>query len=362
MGIRGEAPYRQVLTHGFTVDASGHKMSKSRGNVVAPQKVLKTLGADILRLWVASTDYRGEIAVSDEILKRTADAYRRIRNTSRYLLSNLDGFDPDRHLMAPTDMVALDKWAVQKTAALQSQIIEAYNNYEFHRIYHLVHNFCVNELGGFYLDILKDRIYTCQTDSPVRRSAQTAMYHIAHALVRWLAPVLSFTAEEIWQHLPGENSDSVFLETWYELPQMDQDADQWLPYWDTIIEVRNCVAKELEQARTAGVVGSSLDAEVGVYCGSEILAKLNQLEDEVRFVLITSYARLYAAGEPPAEAQHHTLSNGDEIWVSVSASNHNKCVRCWHHREDVGTHEDHPELCGRCVDNIDGDGESRRYA
>jgi isoleucyl-tRNA synthetase len=362
MAMRGDAPYKTVLTHGFTVDARGHKMSKSKGNVVAPQQVLKTLGADILRLWVASTDYRGEMAVSDEILKRTADAYRRIRNTARYFLANLDGFDPDQHILAADEMLALDKWAVQKAERLQDQVIDAYNKYEFHRIYHLLHNFCVSEMGGFYLDIIKDRIYTCQTDSVPRRSAQTALFHIAHALVRWMAPIMSFTAQEIWQHMPGDKSDAVFLETWYELPVMGQDADKWLAYWDKIIDVREHVAKELEQARTAGVIGSSLDAEVGLYCGREILDELAKLEDELRFVLITSYARIYLAGDPPAEAQHHSLRSGDEVYISVSESRHNKCVRCWHHREDVGSHSEHPELCGRCVENVDGTGEERHYA
>jgi isoleucyl-tRNA synthetase len=337
-------------------------MSKSRGNVVAPQQVLKTLGADILRLWVASTDYRGEMAVSDEILKRTADAYRRIRNTSRYLLANLDGFDPGQHMLAADDMVALDKWAIQKAARLQQHIVDAYDKYEFHRIYHLIHNFCVTEMGGFYLDIIKDRIYTCQTDSTPRRSAQTALYHIVQALARWMAPILSFTAQEIWQHLPGQQSDAVFLQTWYELPDMSQDADHWLAYWDKIIELREHVAKELEQARVAGVIGSSLDAEVGLYCGREIHDALVALEDELRFVLITSYARVYLAGEPPAAAQHHTLASGDEVYISVTQSAHAKCVRCWHHRDDVGSHAQHPELCGRCVTNVDGDGEERRYA
>jgi isoleucyl-tRNA synthetase len=217
-------------------------------------------------------------------------------------------------------------------------------------------------MGGFYLDILKDRMYTCQTDSVARRSAQTAMYHIAQALVRWLAPVLSFTAEEIWQHLPGEKSESVFLETWYDIPAMGQDADHWLVYWDKVIGVRECVAKELEQARAAGVIGSSLDAEVGLYCGREIHDELLKLEDELRFVLITSYARLYLVGEPPAEAQHHSLDSGDEIYVSVSASAHAKCVRCWHHRDDVGSSREHPELCGRCVENVAGSGEPRLFA
>ncbi|WP_126456359.1 isoleucine--tRNA ligase [Sulfuriflexus mobilis] len=362
VAMRAHAPYKAALTHGFTVDAKGHKMSKSKGNTVAPQKVIKSLGADILRLWVAATDYSKEMAVSDEILKRSADTYRRLRNTSRYLLSNLSDFDPTNNMLEPSAMLALDQWAVMRTAQIQKQVLDAYDSYEFHRIYQLVHNFCAVDMGGFYLDITKDRQYTMQADSVARRSAQTATYHIAEALTRWLAPILTFTAEELWQHLPGERSDSVFFGEWYDLPPMPISDGMNLKYWDEIIEVRDAVNKELETARKAGVIGSALDAEVGLYCGREILDKLNALEDELRFVLITSEARTYLAGEPPAEAQHCSLSNGDELWISVSASAHEKCARCWHHREDVGSHSKHPELCGRCVENVEGEGEQRRFA
>jgi isoleucyl-tRNA synthetase len=356
----GAAPYKTVLTHGFTVDAKGHKMSKSKGNVVAPQKVIKNLGADILRLWVAATDYSAEMTVSDEILKRTADTYRRLRNTARYLLSNLSDFDPAVNMLAPTDMLELDQWAVRRAGQIQTQVVAAYESYEFHKIYQLVHNFCSIDMGGFYLDITKDRQYTMQADSPARRSAQTATYHIVEALTRWLAPILTFTAEELWQHIPGARADSVFFEQWYAFPSMPLGLGE--KYWDQVIEVRIAVNKELEAARNAGVIGSALDAEVGLYCGREILDKLNALEDELRFVFITSAARTYLAGEPPAEAQHHSLSSGDELWISVSASAHGKCTRCWHHREDVGSHPAHPELCGRCIENVDGDGEARRFA
>ena len=365
VAMQGVAPYKSVLTHGFTVDAKGQKMSKSKGNVVAPQKIVNSLGADILRLWVAATDYRGEMTVSDEILKRAADAYRRIRNTARYLLSNLNGFDPAEHMLAADKMLSLDKWAVSQTALLQEQIKTAYGEYEFHAIYQYIHNFCSLELGSFYLDITKDRQYTTPADSIARRSAQTAMYHIAEAMVRWLAPILSFTAEDIWQTLPGYHNESVFLNTWYELPVMHATAsanDQAMSFWKQIIEVRDAVNKELENLRVAGGIGSGLDAEVGIYCGREIYEMLETLGDELRFVLITSYARIYVAGTPPVEAAHYTLSSNDEIWVSVSASSQEKCVRCWHHREDVGTNDKHPELCGRCIENVDGDGEQRQYA
>jgi isoleucyl-tRNA synthetase len=365
VAMQGKAPYRSVLTHGFTVDAKGQKMSKSKGNVVAPQKVVNSLGADILRLWVAATDYRGEMSVSDEILKRTADAYRRIRNTARYLLANLDGFDPARHILPADQMLALDKWAVEQTRQLQQQIRKAYDNYEFHVIYQLVHNFCAVEMGSFYLDIIRDRQYTTQPDSIARRSAQTALYHVAEAMVRWLAPVLSFTAEDIWQAMPGQRNESVFLNTWYEVPvvYVDDDATRTeTGFWQQVIEVRDAVNKELEALRVAGGIGSGLDAEVDLYCGREIFDLLAGLEDELRFVLITSYTRLHLLETPPSEGKHYTLSSNDEIWIAAAPSASPKCVRCWHHREDVGTHAAHPELCGRCVENIDGPGEHRNFA
>src|SRR3569623_673847 len=359
VGMRGSAPYRGVLTHGFTVDAQGRKMSKSVGNVVAPQKVVNNLGADILRLWVAATDYRGEMSVSDEILKRTAAAYRRLRNTARFLLANLHGFDPARDLVPPKKMIELDRWAVEHARRLQTQVIAAYEQYEFHQIYQRVHNFCVVEIGGFYLDIIKDRQYTTQTDSVARRSAQTAMYYIVEAMVRWLAPILSFTADLLRRNIPGARSESVMLETWYPLAAVNADieeADANLVFWDSVIAVREIVGKELERLRVAGGIGSGLDAEVDLYCGRELHDQLLRLDDELRFVLITSYARMHATTVVPDEAAHFTLSSGDEFWIAVTPSEHAKCVRCWHHRADVGRHADNPELCGRCVTNVAGGG------
>jgi isoleucyl-tRNA synthetase len=366
VAMHGKAPYRQVLTHGFTVDAKGQKMSKSKGNVVAPQKVVNSLGADILRLWVAATDYRNEMNVSDEILKRTADAYRRMRNTARFLLANINGFDPAQHLLAPKDMLMLDRWAVARAAQLQDEITRAYENYDFHHIYQKVHNFCANDLGGFYLDVIKDRQYTTQPDSVARRSAQTAMYHIVEALVRWLAPILSFTAEEIWRNLPGERGKSVLLSTWSALPDMFPAGDEAAArfdaaYWQDVLAVREAVGKELEKLRVAGDIGSSLDAEVDLYGDNAWLEKLGRLEDELRFVLITSYARVHPLDEQPAEAVSTDL-NGSRLGILVQPSGHAKCVRCWHHREDVGSSRQHPELCGRCIENIDGGGESRHFA
>ncbi|MDH5256889.1 MAG: isoleucine--tRNA ligase [Gammaproteobacteria bacterium] len=365
IAMKDEAPYKQVLTHGFTVDAKGKKMSKSLGNTLAPQKIAGTLGADIIRLWVAATDYRGEISVSDEILKRTADGYRRIRNTMRFLLSNLNGFDPETDLLPTTEMLALDNWAIQRCEALQNELIIDYDKYEFHNVYQKILHFCTIELGGFYLDVIKDRQYTTQENSIARRSAQTAMHHIAEAFVRWLAPVLSFTADELWQFIPGKRSESVFLETWYKFPSVAKTTDEnkmfTLEYWQEFAEVRTAVSKELEKLRVAGTIGSSLDAEVTLYCGSELFEKLSALKDELRFALITSEATVCKETEKSANSVHTTLNNGDEIWISAIASSHQKCTRCWHHREDVGQHAEHPELCGRCVDNVDGSGETRRF-
>jgi isoleucyl-tRNA synthetase len=323
--------------------------------------VVNNLGADILRLWVASTDYSGEMTVSDEILKRSADAYRRLRNTARFLLSNLTGFDPVQHSVAPAEMLALDRWAVTHAAKLQVDICEAFDSYDFHRVYQKMHHFCNGDLGSFYLDVIKDRQYTTQADSLARRSCQTAMYHIIEGMVRWFAPILSFTADEIWQHMPGERGESVFLAEWYVFPEVTDD-NMGLVFWQQMLEVRESVGKELENLRVAGGIGSSLDAEVDLYCGAEIYARLMLLQDELRFVLLTSYARVHRDTEKTDDAVHVTLANGDELWVAVSPSAYNKCTRCWHHREDVGATSAHPELCGRCVSNVDGAGEQRRFA
>ncbi len=359
VAIYGHAPYREVLTHGFTVDAQGMKMSKSRGNVIAPQEVIKTMGADVLRAWVAATDYRAEMSISPEILKRMADSYRRIRNTARYLLANLNGFDPKDAL--PMDqLLALDRWALETTRGLHDEIVRLYEDYSFHQIYQKVHQFCVLEMGAFYLDVLKDRMYTMQTASRGRRSAQTVMFHILESLVRWLAPMLSFTAEEIWQHMPGEREESVFLTTWHTLPEAGPVAtDMDLAYWSQVLAVREAVSKELERLRIAGGIGSSLDAEVDLYCDGELAAQLDRLGDELRFALITSDARVHAAGEQPADAPESEVKG---LWLTVAPSDHRKCIRCWHHREDVGSNSEHPEICARCVENVAGPGEARQYA
>ena len=361
VAMHGIAPYEQVLTHGFTVDAEGKKMSKSLGNVVTPQKICNALGADILRLWVAATDYGGELHVSDEILSRTSDAYRRIRNTARYLLSNLSGFEPAHDQVLPRDMVALDYWIVHKTQGLQNQIIGYYERYQFHRIYTLIHNFCVLELGADYLDIVKDRQYTMQTDSLARRSAQTAMFHIAEALLRWIAPILSFTAEEAWQQLPGQRSDPVFVQTWYDLKDFDTPGDITDVDWKGILETRKHIGKELETLRNEKTIGSSLDAEVNIWSAPGCLSKIKN--DELRFVFITSSARLIQDEKMPETATRITDAYGNEYFIQLQRSPHPKCIRCWHYREDVGQNLHHPEICARCVSNLPGGtGESRSYA
>ncbi|MES2885817.1 MAG: class I tRNA ligase family protein, partial [Pseudomonadota bacterium] len=328
---------------GFTVDEQGRKMSKSLGNVVAPQKVISTLGADVLRLWVASSDYSGEIAISDNLLKRTADAYRRIRNTARYLLGSLSGFDPATDSVAAEDMVAVDRWAISEAARVQGEIKAAYADREFHRVYHTLHNYCVNDLGGLYLDLLKDRLYTLPEKSVARRSAQTALLHIAEGLVRWIAPVLSFTGDEIWRLLPGDRSASLFVQGWWSFPAVQSDDADWAQ----LIVVREAMRKELESLRTSGGIGSSLQAEVSIAADGAVHAALQATGDELRFWLQTSAVKLADASQG--------------LKITAIASVHPKCDRCWHYREDVGTHAGHETICGRCVSNIEGPGETRRY-
>jgi isoleucyl-tRNA synthetase len=346
--IDGRAPYRGLLTHGFVVAGDGRKMSKSLGNVIAPQKVAGTLGADILRLWVAATDYSGELSISDEILKRVVESYRRIRNTLRFLLANLSDFDPASHTLAPADWLEIDRYAVQMTARMQQQMERDYERFEFHLVVQRLQTFCSEDLGGFYLDILKDRLYTAGADSRVRRAAQNALYHIAHSLLRLMGPVLSFTADEAWPILTGDPDDSVLLHTWYQFPDTGADL---LPRWDRLRELRSQVQKKLEDMRADGQIGSSLQAEVNISTGTEDAGSLLQsLGDDLRFVLLTSSASV------------DTSAADSEIVVDVTPSGHAKCERCWHYRADVGHDEDHPGICGRCTSNLFGPGEQRSYA
>ncbi|GAC1675139.1 MAG: isoleucine--tRNA ligase [Steroidobacteraceae bacterium] len=357
VAMHGRAPYRGVLTHGFTVDAQGRKMSKSVGNTLVPQKLTSSLGADVVRLWVAATDYANEMSVSDEIFKRMADSYRRMRNTLRFLLGNLHGFDPAQHEVAFDSLVAIDQWATAKAFALQNDVVTAYRNYEFHDIYQKIHNFCVVELGGFYLDIIKDRLYTTGAGSGPRRSAQTAMHHVAEAMVRWLAPILSFTAEEAWSFLPGARNESVFLNTWHQFPFGVERAPGI--DWPALITLKADVARDLERLRAAGSIGAPLEAEVVVYAPAGQSARYESLRDELRFLLITSQARVVETDTPPA-ATVPTSEPG--VWIEVKPSTQPKCVRCWHLRSDVGSDRRHPELCARCVVNVEGPGEERQFA
>ena len=348
--INGRAPYNQLLTHGFVVDQNGRKMSKSLGNVVAPQKVCDSLGADILRLWVAATDYSGELALSDEILKRVTETYRRIRNTVRFLLANTSDFDPSKNLVPLEQMSEIDRYAVAMTREMAAKVIAAYDRYEFHVVMQLIQGFCTEELGGFYLDVLKDRLYTAGAASHPRRSAQSALHHITQQLVRLMAPVLSFTAEEIWSTLnPGKDviEASVFFETWKEpLPAPSNEAGLHT-CWTMLREVRAVASKAIEDVRTAGGVGSSLQAEIVIEAPEAMLAELTRLGDDLKFVFITSQA---------------TAKLGSELKITVTPSAAAKCDRCWHYRSDVGADANHPGVCARCISNLYGAGETRTFA
>jgi len=360
IAMNGTAPYKEVLTHGFFVDAEGKKMSKSVGNTVAPEKIFQQYGADILRLWVAATDYRGEMTVSEEIFKRVADAYRRIRNTARFMLANLNGFDPSLDQVSSDNLLALDYWIIRQSQILQKEVIDHYHAYNFLNVYQKLHNFCVIELGGFYLDVIKDRQYTTQTDSLARRSTQTAMYHILEMLSRMIAPILSFTADEIWQNIPGKRAVSVLLtdfsDSVTEFAEAQNFSDQ---FWRQIMVVKTAVNKELESKRAEKQVGSGLSAEVYLYCDQELEAMLNQLGQELRFVLIVSHTFIHSLDSAHDEAVDTDIP-GLKLYVSPSI--HTKCERCWHHSEDVGEVTEHPALCRRCIENIEGEGEQRSFA
>jgi isoleucyl-tRNA synthetase len=345
--LDSHAPYKSLLTHGFAVDGHGYKMSKSRGNVIAPQKISDTLGAEVIRLWVAATDYSGELSISDEILKRVVESYRRLRNTLRFLLANTADFDPRTDLVAPAEWLEIDRYALALTRGLTGQVREDYARYEFHLVASKLQFFCSEDLGGFYLDILKDRLYTCTAGSHARRCAQSALHYIAHTVLRLMAPILSFTAEEAWAVLHPGADESVFFHTWNEVVPVQPDESALIDKWTRVREVRGLVQKELEALRQAGSIGSSLQAEVTLYAPADDHALLSTLGDDLRFVLITSQARLVP---------------GAELSVEVAPSAQAKCERCWHYRSDVGSDADHPTICGRCVDNLFGAGEARSHA
>ena len=349
VAIDKAAPYKQCLTHGFTVDEHGRKMSKSLGNGIEPQDIMKTLGADILRLWIASADYSNEMSLSQEILKRNADAYRRLRNTARFLLANLDGFDPAANSVALEQMVALDRWIIDRAWQLQEKIKAAYDRYDLAEIVQALLNFCSVDLGSLYLDVTKDRLYTMPADSLGRRSAQTAMYHVAEAFVRWIAPVLTFTSDELWAYLPGERAGHVLFTTWYDgLAPLPADAALAAADFEQLLAMREQVSKVLEPMRANGVIGAALEAEITIAANAGTVARLAPLAEELRFLFISGDVQVREAST-------------EEIFISAEPTAKTKCVRCWHHRSDVGSVAEHPELCGRCADNVAGGGETRRW-
>ena len=347
--INGRAPFNALLTHGFVVDGQGHKMSKSKGNVIAPQKIFDTLGADILRLWTASTDYSGELTISDEILKRVVESYRRIRNTLRFLLANIDDFDIQQHGLPVENWLEIDRYALAVTQQLHDDVTAAYSRYDFHAVTQALQGFCSESLGSFYLDILKDRLYTAGVNSTARRSAQNALHHLTHSLVRLMSPILSFTGEEAWEVLHAREDESIFAGEWYNLPDAQMNADT-VAQWLKITEWRVRVNKKLEEVRTSGLIGSALAAEVDVFVLAQDYETLSRLGDDLRLVFITSRASV------------HLVETEAEVRIEVTPSTHPKCERCWHYREEVGAVKEHPTLCGRCISNLYGEGEVRHYA
>jgi isoleucyl-tRNA synthetase len=358
VAINGTAPYKALLTHGFTVDENGRKLSKSLGNYIPLEEIIKQLGADGLRLYVASSDYRYEIAASKEIFNRVSDSYRRIRNTLRFLLANLNGFVPSRDALAVDELIALDQYILQRTAEVQASIIKAYDEMSFHSVCSAITNFCINDLGGFYLDIIKDRQYTTKADSQARRSAQTALYHLVQAFVRWMAPILSFTAQEAWALIPEQDSRYVFTAEWYAIPTATQANLLSESDWQSLLQVKSAVNKQIEVARNAKIVGSNLSAKVALWANPELKSILDRLENELRFVLITSQVQVHAYAE--AEGEKSELEG---LNIQISAAEGEKCARCWHVLPDVNSHSAHPQLCSRCIVNLpSGTGEVRKYA
>lgn len=361
MSAKGSQPYKEVFTHGFVVDEHGRKMSKSLGNVTSPQDIYNTLGADILRLWTASTDYKSEMAVSDQILKRTADTYRRLRNTARFLLSNLNGFDPKTDIIEFDKLVRLDQWAIAKAKEFQDKIIDAYEKYQTHTVAQLIHHFCSVEMGSFYLDIIKDRQYTAKTDGHPRKSAQTAIYHIVHALVRWMSPILSYTADEIWEATPKTTDLPIQLCEWYtELKSFNSKDELDLDFWKNVQEIRSEVNRVLEIKRNEDLIKASLEAEITLYADEDNYKLIEKLGNELRFLLISSKANLKPIEEKTANS---TEANITGLFIEINKLEESKCERCWHRSPTVGQNEEHPTICHRCVENITTEaGESREFA
>jgi isoleucyl-tRNA synthetase len=346
IAMNGRAPYKAVLTHGFVVDENGRKQSKSLGNVVSPQKVWDSLGADILRLWVASADFRSEMVASDEILKRVSDQYRRIRNTFRFILGNLNDFDESKKIVFE-DQIELDKWIVLETSKLQEDVLKLYESYSYHNVVQKIHNFCVNELGGIYLDIVKDRLYTCKDSSHARQSCQTSLNYVLNTMVRLTAPILSFTSEEIWQTHPslkGQN-ESIFLSKYFESKQEGECVISSSD-WARIFEIKDIVNQSIERLRNENKLKGSLDSNVIISANEEDKSILDKLGSELHFVFISSQA---------------SVIDGDTLSIQIDQMSDNKCTRCWHRDSTVGESKDHPEICSRCEENIDQSGESRSF-
>ena len=358
IAINKRAPYKALLTHGFVVDEKGRKMSKSIGNVITPQDIIKDMGADGLRFWIASADYRYEMTAGKEIFNRASDGYRRIRNTLRFLLANLNGFTPSSDALPVDQLIALDQYILQRASDVQKTIQQAYEEMNFHIVASALTNFCINDLGGFYLDIIKDRQYTSKADSQARHSAQTALYHLVQAFVRWMAPILSFTAQEAWPLIPDQTEKYVFTTEWYDIPvastaNLISEAD-----WQTLISVKSAVNKQIEAARNAKLIGSNLSAKVELWANAELKAILDQLDNELRFVLITSTVMVNTF-----DAAQGETTEIEGLRVKVSAAEGEKCARCWHVLPDVNTHAAHLGLCSRCIINLPtGQGEERKYA
>lgn len=358
VAMRDVAPFKTVLTHGYVVDGKGYKMSKSIGNTIAPQDVINKYGADVLRLWAISADYTGDVKVSDDIFKQCSDAYRRIRNTARFLLSNLYDFNPNTDALPLETMVELDFIMMMKAEKFQDHLKIQYNEFNFQNVYQFILNFCTVELGSFYLDIIKDRLYTAKANSKARRSAQTAMYHILEAMVRWLAPIISFTADEIWECMPGKHeSGALFYSEWYEFENSEHSCDKKTSRWSDLKNIRDEVNKMLEKQRQEGVIGSALDAHVILYARAH--DELSVLGDELRFALITSGAHVEPFEKAPDDAEDTAIEG---LKIRVIKSSYAKCERCWQHREDVSSDPTYPVLCGRCIVNVSGEGEQREFA
>ena len=356
IAIQQRAPYKSLLTHGFVVDEKGRKMSKSLGNIITPQEIIKDMGADGLRFWIASADYRYEMTAGKEIFSRASDGYRRIRNTLRFLLANLNGFKPSTDALAVDDLIALDQYILQRAAEVQHTIQQAYKEMNFHIVTNALTQFCINDLGGFYLDIIKDRQYTTKADSQARRSAQTALYHLVQAFVRWMSPILSFTAQEAWVLIPEQTEKYVFTAEWSTIPSASSANLLTEADWQTLIQVKSAVNKQIETARNAKLIGSNLSAKVELWADQNLQNLLNRLGDELRFVLITSQVLV----QPYAEQGEATELAG--LRVQVSAADGEKCARCWHVLPDVNTHAGHAGLCARCIVNVTDSGEVRKYA